>query len=561
MLIYLNLGMMMLLMSFFFMFMLMKFLILKLKVFIEFELMKIFGLNFSVLLYFDYKTLMFMMLVLMISSMIIFYSMEYMNSDIYSIRFIYILMLFVISMLLMIMGQNLLMILLGWDGLGLISYCLVIYYNSWNSYFSGMLTILTNRLGDIGLLLSISMMSIYGDWNYLLLNFNLLNLMMIFFLMLGAFTKSAQIPFSSWLPMAMAAPTPISSLVHSSTLVTAGVYLMIRLKSVMFYNFNFKLFMLFLSLMTMFFSGMVASFENDFKKVIALSTLSQLGIMMFTLMMGFSMLSFFHLIIHAMFKSLLFMCAGLILHAMNNNQDVRYLGGMSKMLLLTMIFFHCSNLALCGFPFLSGFYSKDMILEFSIFMNLNFLILIMFYISISFTVIYTFRLIYYSIFNLMMFNSIWLCYDSKIMNFSMIFMFWFLYLVEVYLDDLFLIQFHLIILINNLNYFLNMMIFFSMFIGLFIFILNKFKIFKILLIFNFMKFMWFMNNFSMFFSKNFLAFSDKMFLELDKGWFEKTSKDMIFLIYINLMKMENFIMLMMVSIFFFFFLMLIFFNM
>nr|YP_010238776.1 NADH dehydrogenase subunit 5 [Telenomus remus]QTE20726.1 NADH dehydrogenase subunit 5 [Telenomus remus] len=557
MLIYLNLGILMLMFSFFFMFMLLKFLILKLKIFIEFELMKIFGLNFSVLLYFDYKTLMFIMLVLMISSMIIFYSIEYMWMDMFSIRFIYILMLFVFSMLLMIVGQNLLMILLGWDGLGLISYCLVIYYNSWSSYFSGMLTILTNRLGDIGLLLSISMMSMYGDWNYMLMNFKFVNFFMIFFLMLGAFTKSAQVPFSSWLPMAMAAPTPISSLVHSSTLVTAGVYLMIRLKNLMFLNMNFKFFMLFLSLMTMFFSGMVASFENDFKKIIALSTLSQLGIMMLTLLLGFSMLSFFHLVIHAMFKSLLFMCAGLILHSMNNNQDVRYLGGMSKMLLLTLIYFHCSNLALCGFPFLSGFYSKDMILELSIFNNLNILILLMFYISLSFTVIYTFRLIYYSIFNLMMFNSSWMCYDSVLMNFSMTMMFIYSVLGGSLFSWFVFDSLMLIILENSLKYFLNILIFLSMLVGLFIFILNKI-ISKKILLFNFMKFMWFMNNFSSFFSKNFLFFGNKLFLEMDKGWFEKISKDMIFMIYINFMKLENFIMMLMVSIFFFFFFMIIF---
>nr|AXR86032.1 NADH dehydrogenase subunit 5 [Telenomus sp. ZCS-2018] len=554
MLIYLNLGILMFMLSFFFMFILMKFLILKLKVFIEFELVKIFGLNFSVLMYFDYKTFMFMMVVLLISSMIIFYSIEYMNMDLYSIRFIYILMLFVFSMLMMIIGQNLLMILLGWDGLGLISYCLVIYYNSWGSYFSGMITILTNRLGDIGLLLSISMMSMYGDWNYMMVNFSFVNLLMIIFLMLGAFTKSAQVPFSSWLPMAMAAPTPISSLVHSSTLVTAGVYLMIRLKKLMFLNMKFKLFMLLLSLMTMFFSGMVASFENDFKKVIALSTLSQLGIMMMTLMLGFSMLSFFHLIIHAMFKSLLFMCAGLILHSMNNNQDVRYLGGMSKMLLLTLIYFHCSNLALCGFPFLSGFYSKDLILEYSIFSNLNMLILIMFYISLSFTVIYTFRLIFYSIYNLMMFNSNWLCYDNNIMNYSMTFMFIYSVLGGSLFSWMVFDSIMLIILSNSLKYFLNLLILCSMLIGLLMFLFNKMNLFKILFIFNFMNSMWFMNNFSSLFSKNFLSFSDKMFLLMDKGWFEKSSKDMMFMIYINFMKMENFIMMTMVSIFFFFFL-------
>nr|QVY57864.1 NADH dehydrogenase subunit 5 [Trissolcus japonicus] len=557
MLIYLNLGILMFISSMFLMILLMKFLVLKLKVFIEIELMKMSGLNFSVMLYFDYKTLMFMMVVLLISSMIIFYSIEYIFFDLYSIRFIYILMLFVFSMLFMIVGQNLLMILLGWDGLGLISYCLVVYYNSWGSYFSGMLTILTNRLGDIGLLLTISMMSMMGDWSYLLMNFNMINLCMVMFIMLGAFTKSAQVPFSSWLPMAMAAPTPISSLVHSSTLVTAGVYLLIRIKALVFFNYKFKLFMLFLGLMTMFFSGMIASFENDFKKVIALSTLSQLGIMMITLILGLSTLSFFHLIIHAMFKSLLFMCAGLILHSMNNNQDVRSLGGMSKMLLLTMIFFHCSNLALCGYPFLSGFYSKDLILEFSIFNNLNFLVLLLFYISISFTVIYTFRLIYYSIFNLFNFNSCWFCYDSKIMNFSMIFMFLYSVVGGSLFSWMVFDSLLLVVLDNSLKMFLNYIIFLSSFIGMFLYILSKFNLFKILSIFIFMKNMWFMNNFSSGLSQNFLKLGDEMYLNLDKGWFEKSVKDMLFIIYINFMKMEKFIFMLMINIFFFFFFMLI----
>lgn len=178
-------------------------------------------------------------------------------------------------------------------------------------------------------------------------------------LILAAITKRAQIPFSAWLPAAIAAPTPVSALVHSSTLVTAGVYLIIRFHHLLGANF----FLLYVGCLTIFMSGLGANFEIDLKKIIALSTLSQLGVIIFTLSLGLIELAFFHLLSHALFKSLLFLCAGVYIHGAGDCQDIRLLGGVMKSIPVRSLFFGCCSLSLCGFPFLSGFYSKDLILE------------------------------------------------------------------------------------------------------------------------------------------------------------------------------------------------------
>lgn len=213
---------------------------------------------------------------------------------------------------------------------------------------------------------------------------------------LAAITKSAQVPFSSWLPAAMAAPTPVSALVHSSTLVTAGVYLLIR------FNFSFSeslnSFLLFISLITIFIAGLGANVENDLKKIIALSTLRQLGLIIIILALGDYFLSFFHLLIHALFKALLFMCAGAIIHCYLNCQDIRFIGRLINQIPLTCCFFNISNIALCGIPFLSGFYSKDLVLESFSMGYSNFFVYLVLYISIGLTVRYSIRLSYYSLF-------------------------------------------------------------------------------------------------------------------------------------------------------------------
>nr|QNP10065.1 NADH dehydrogenase subunit 5 [Ochthebius peisonis] len=373
--------------------------ILDYSIILELEMFTLNSCSVLMTILIDWMSLLFMSFVLFISSMVVFYSKEYMLGDLNINRFIMLVSMFVLSMMLLIISPNLISILLGWDGLGLVSYCLVIYYQNVKSYNAGMLTALTNRLGDVALLIAISWMMNYGSWNYIYyLNFMKNDYYMMLVTMLvcfAAFTKSAQIPFSSWLPAAMAAPTPVSSLVHSSTLVTAGVYLLIR--------FNFSLsnsmmmFLLFISSMTMFMAGLGANFEFDLKKIIALSTLSQLGLMMSILFLGEYKLAFFHLLTHALFKALLFMCAGCIIHNLNNCQDIRFMGGLIKQMPLTCSFFNISNMALCGVPFLSGFYSKDLILEVLSMNYLNLYIYLIFFISTGLTACYTIRLMYYSL--------------------------------------------------------------------------------------------------------------------------------------------------------------------
>merc|ERR1719347_256241 len=188
-------------------------------------------------------------------------------------------------------------------------------------------------------------------------------------------TKRAQIPFSAWLPAAIAAPTPVSALVHSSTLVTAGVYLLIRFRSVL-EGTVVQTGLLLLASLTMFMAGLGANFETDLKKIIALSTLSQLGVIMRVLALGFPDLAFFHLLAHALFKALLFICAGSIIHRVKDYQDIRIMGGLVYHIPLTSICINLANLALCGTPFLAGFYSKDIILEVAFISSINSIIFI-----------------------------------------------------------------------------------------------------------------------------------------------------------------------------------------
>nr|AVJ52469.1 NADH dehydrogenase subunit 5 [Symphylus caribbeanus] len=365
--------------------------------FLDWEVLTLNSSSVVMTILLDWMSLIFMGCVLFISSMVVYYSSSYMGSDIYSVRFLFVVLLFILSMVLLIISPNLISILLGWDGLGLVSYCLVIYFQNYKSYNAGMLTVLTNRIGDVAILVTIAWFMNYGSWNYIYY----LSLKegwviwAVLLLTLAAFTKSAQIPFSSWLPAAMAAPTPVSALVHSSTLVTAGVYLLIRFSDLIL-SYDVSFFLL-ISCLTMFMSGLGANFEYDLKKIIALSTLSQLGLMMSSLFMGFPLLSYFHLLSHAFFKALLFLCAGLMIHCMSDSQDIRHMGYMINHLPYTCACFCISNLSLCGAPFLSGFYSKDLVLEYMSMSHFNLFIYIIYFISVGLTACYTFRLIYYCI--------------------------------------------------------------------------------------------------------------------------------------------------------------------
>nr|AEP27643.1 NADH dehydrogenase subunit 5 [Scolytus sp. APV-2011] len=351
------------------------------------------SIDMSFILFIDWISLIFMSFVFFISSSIMEYSKEYMSTEENLSRFIYLMAMFVLSMFFMVFSLNLVSILLGWDGLGLISYALVIYYQNVKSFNAGMLTALLNRLGDAALLVCIGLSADLGSWNLIkylgVVDLNLIGAFIAF----AAITKSAQIPFSSWLPAAMAAPTPVSSLVHSSTLVTAGVYLLLR-----FGDFASGMvigILSLLSLATSLMAGLGASWEYDLKKIIALSTLSQLGFMIFLLSLGSFTLVYFHLLMHALFKALLFMCAGAIIHNLSGSQDIRGMGGIFQLMPFLSSCFIISKMALMGIPFLSGFYSKDLMAETFSMNSYSLMLYLMFFISIGATVAYSARLLYY----------------------------------------------------------------------------------------------------------------------------------------------------------------------
>nr|ADD37200.1 NADH dehydrogenase subunit 5 [Triops longicaudatus] len=394
--------------------------------FLELNLYSVNSVQVSGTFLFDWMSCFFMGFVLFISATVVMYSMSYMGHDMNANRFILIVAAFVFTMMLMITSPNLISILLGWDGLGLVSYALVIYYQNSKSSAAGMLTALSNRIGDVCFLLSIAWWMSLGDFSFLpFIQWNLFDnssyLVLSTILILAAMTKSAQIPFSAWLPAAMAAPTPVSALVHSSTLVTAGVYLLIRFFPLIF-NSKMLEILMYLSTLTMFMAGLAALYEYDLKKIIALSTLSQLGVMMFSLSLGFPILAFFHLLMHALFKALLFLCAGVFIHQVGGTQDIRVMGGLSFSFPLTGAYFNMANLALCGMPFLAGFYSKDAIIESAMMSSLNSFILALVVISTALTAVYTFRLIYFSMLKLPALGCLTSLYEDKSMFNPMFFL-------------------------------------------------------------------------------------------------------------------------------------------
>nr|UNQ84543.2 NADH dehydrogenase subunit 5 [Thaumetopoea pityocampa] len=538
--------------SFFFLFIMsmvsfvmgMYFIMYNMTIFLEWEIITLNSVSIVMSVLFDWMSLLFMMFVMLISSVVIYYSKSYMSSELNLFRFIILVLLFVFSMLLLIISPNMISILLGWDGLGLVSYCLVIYYQNLKSYNAGMLTALSNRIGDVLILMVIAWMLNYGSWNYIfyldLMKIDFTMKMVASMIIFAAMTKSAQIPFSSWLPAAMAAPTPVSALVHSSTLVTAGIYLLIRFNSLLIDVFFFKLLLL-LSGLTMFMAGISANYEFDMKKIIALSTLSQLGLMMSILSMGMPILAFFHLLTHAMFKALLFMCAGVIIHLMSDIQDIRYMGGIVYYLPMTSLCMNVANMDLCGIPFMAGFYSKDMILEMVSFSNLNLLIYFLYYISTGLTVFYSFRLMMYLMigdFNLL---SIYNLYDEDyIMLKSMLV----LLLMSVISGSLLSWVIFYYPYMIYLSYSMKMMVIYISFVGgilgyvvsnMYVYSLNKFIVTYNMSIF--LCLMWFMPNLSTYgINYKFLVLGHNLLKNIDLGWSELYSGVGM----VNLMKKKSF---------------------
>merc|ERR1711981_1177498 len=299
---------------------------------------------------------------------------------------------------LLIISPNLVSILLGWDGLGISSYLLVIYYRRRKSYNAGIITVISNRVGDALIIICFRRLIYLNSLNIFISSYTADPTLYPVFslLIIAGCTKRAQIPFRAWLPAAIAAPTPVSSLVHSSTLVTAGVYLIFRFENLLIL-ININKFLLLLGCLTIFIARFRAFFEIDIKKIVALSTLSQLGVIITRLGAGFRILGFFHLLSHAFFKALLFVSAGNLIHASERYQDMRVIGGGREVMLLTNRIVISASLSLCGLPFIAAFYSKEMIIEGLLIYNLSIISYVFIILGVLITVFYRIRFLIISV--------------------------------------------------------------------------------------------------------------------------------------------------------------------
>lgn len=351
------------------------------------------NLNFPILI--DSYRIRFLFTVSFIARSIYIFSWGYIAQEPFFLRFHLLVLSFVLSIFLLIISPHLVRVLIGWDGLGVTSYLLVVYFQSRKSYNAGIVTALTNRLGDVLILLALAIIACLESWNFSLLNESQLEFpwFMIATLVLASCTKRAQIPFSAWLPAAIAAPTPVSSLVHSSTLVTAGVYLIVRFCPWLLLS-KLQLWLLWAGMATMLLAGMAAMMENDIKKIIALSTLSQLGVIITSLGAGFFNAAFFHLLAHAFFKALLFVTVGRIIHIALDFQDLRKASLSLQRRTLSLSVNLGANFSLCGLPFTRGFFSKDLCLELFFSRQRNFWLTSLFILATALTAAYTVRFIF-----------------------------------------------------------------------------------------------------------------------------------------------------------------------
>ena len=337
------------------------------------------GLKMEVGFLIDSITAMMMCVVTFVSLMVHIYTMGYMEEDDGYNRFFSYISLFTFSMLMLVMSNNLLQLFFGWEAVGLVSYLLIgFYYKKSTAIFANMKAFLVNRVGDFGFILGIGLIAAYtGTLNYTEIFAKLpeiqntqlpgtgwmLVTVTAICLFIGAMGKSAQFPLHAWLPDSMEGPTPISALIHAATMVTAGIFMVSRMSPLYELSDTALNFILVIGSITALFMGILGIIQNDIKRVIAYSTLSQLGYMTIALGVSAYSVSVFHLMTHAFFKALLFLGAGSVIMGMHHNQDIRWMGGVRKYMPITWITFLLGNLALIGTPFFSGFYSKDAIIE------------------------------------------------------------------------------------------------------------------------------------------------------------------------------------------------------